>query len=531
MNEKDVYPKPVLHWTPGPYVEALSPKHNIFFSENFNDVNNGIGGVTQDANDYPAPNSPLDFGKTYYWRVDEANSVSGWDPGVIWNFTVETEGYPLAEKYITATASSNEQDANKTINGSGLNNDDLHDSRTSNMWLSSSSAPGETWIRYDFEKPFKLHQMLVWNYNGSGTTRRQYGFRDVTIEHSLDGVHWIPLDNVSEFTRAPGWSGYASDIVVDFNDVMIRQVRITALSNWSLSSAKKQYGLSEVSFLVLPLFPREMNPAEGSTDVDPGIILSWRSGRESETHEVYLGSDPNNLSLATIVTGIPYAAYDTTEQNLQLGQTYYWQVCEVNTLEIPTTWESDILAFSIREFLVVDDFESYSNISPHQVFQTWLDGLGYVADEYFQEYNGNGTGAVVGHDIWGGGYATIMETETVYSGSKSMPLYYANSGAASSSQTDRSLNPAQDWTRSGITTLTVHFYGTAGNTGQLYVKINNTKIPYPGDGADIAAETWIPWEIDLTSSGASLVSVSQLSIGIDGSNASGLLYIDDIQLR
>jgi hypothetical protein len=279
-----------------------------------------------------------------------------------------------------------------------------------------------------------------------------------------------------------------------------------------------------------------MSPADDSTDVYPGVILSWRSGREAETHEVYFGSDPNNLPLAKIVTGAPYAAYDTTEQNLQLGQTYYWQVKEVNTLEIPTTWESDILEFSTREFLVIDDFESYYNNSPHLVFQTWLDGLGYEADEYFPvAYSGNGTGAIVGHDIWDIASPhydqSVMETEIVYSGSKSMPLYYDNSGATNSSQTDRSLSPAQDWTKFGITTLVVHFYGTVGNTGQLYVKINNTKIPYPGAGTDIVAEAWIPWEIDLASSGASLTSVSQLSIGIDGNDASGLLYIDDIQLK
>jgi len=77
----------------------------------------------------------------------------------------------------------------------------------------------------------------------------------------------------------------------------------------------------------------------------------------------------------------------------------------------------------------------------------------------------------------------------------------------------------------------VHFYGTAGNTGQLYVMIGNTKIPYPGDGADIATEARTTWEIDLASSGAALTSVSRLSIGIDGSDASGLLYIDDVLLK
>ncbi|MHC4323162.1 MAG: DNRLRE domain-containing protein, partial [Planctomycetota bacterium] len=73
----EVSPAPVLSWTPGEYVEGLSPKHKVFFSQDLSDVSEGIGGVTMDVSEYLAPGSPLDFGKTYYWRVDEANSVSG----------------------------------------------------------------------------------------------------------------------------------------------------------------------------------------------------------------------------------------------------------------------------------------------------------------------------------------------------------------------------------------------------------------------------------------------------------------------
>jgi hypothetical protein len=524
-NENDVYQEPVLSWTSGTYVEGLSPKHKIFFSENFNDVNNSVGGVTQDVNNYPAPSSPLDFGKTYYWRVDEANSVSGWDPGLIWSFTVETEGYPLAEKHITATASSNEQDANKTINGSGLNDDDEHDSRTTNMWLSSSSDPGEAWIRYDFDKPFKLNQMLVWNYNGSGTTRRQYGFKGVVIEHSLDGINWTSLDNVPVFKRAPGWSGYASDIVVNFNDVMIKQVRITALTNWG-SSAKNQYGLSEVRFLVLPLAPREMNPADNSTNVDTGIILSWRSGREAETHEVYFGEDPNNLTLAKIVTGAPYAAYDTTVQNLQLGQTYYWKVNEVNTLEIPTTWQSDILEFSTREFLVVDDFDSYNDIEQSDesnlIYATWSDG-GYG------EFNDPTNGSIIG-------YLSVpsMETTIVHGGRQSAPMMYDNRTASVSevAASTSDLEIGSDWTVGAPATLSIWFYGDTDNPAmdRLYVKVNGLKRIYDGE---LARAQWQEFSIDLASLGIDLNNVSTIAVGIERigtTGGSGMIFIDDIRL-
>ena len=85
----DVPQEVALTWRPGAYVEGLSPKHRVFFSENFDDVNDGIGGIEQDVERYPIDaNLGLDLGKTCYWRVDEANSTTGWDIGPVWQFTV-----------------------------------------------------------------------------------------------------------------------------------------------------------------------------------------------------------------------------------------------------------------------------------------------------------------------------------------------------------------------------------------------------------------------------------------------------------
>jgi hypothetical protein len=74
------------------------------------------------------------------------------------------------------------------------------------------------------------------------------------------------------------------------------------------------------------------------------------------------------------------------------------------------------------------------------------------------------------------------------------------------------------------------FYGTAGNTGQLYVKINNTQVSYTDDAANIARSEWQNWAIDLTQVGGNLQNVTSLTIGVDGANAAGMLYFDEIGL-
>ena len=43
---------------------------------------------------------------------------------------------------------------------------------------------------------------------------------------------------------------------------------------------------------------------------------------------------------------------------------------------------------------------------------------------------------------------------------------------------------AENWTVSGIKSLSVWFFGDPDNTGQLYVKINDMKILYDGDPVD-----------------------------------------------
>ncbi|GAI16639.1 unnamed protein product, partial [marine sediment metagenome] len=78
--------------------------------------------------------------------------------------------------------------------------------------------------------------------------------------------------------------------------------------------------------------------------------------------------------------------------------------------------------------------------------------------------------------------------------------------------------------------MALWFRGTGGNTGQLYVGVNGSKVVYDGDASDVQRAGWQAWNIELASFGTNLQSVTTLAIGIDGNGASGTLYFDDIRL-
>ncbi|GAF92474.1 unnamed protein product, partial [marine sediment metagenome] len=175
---------------------------------------------------------------------------------------------------------------------------------------------------------------------------------------------------------------------------------------------------------------------------------------------------------------------------------------------------------------VLDDFEAYDD-KCKRIFFAWGDGLGHnggtdIEDCDVMSSKGNGGGAIVGHDI-----QPFTEKTIVNSGRQSMPIVYDNSFGTS--EVKLSL-PGQNWHASGVETLLLAFYGATGNTGELFVKINDIEIVYDGDPAHIALAQWQTWEIDLASVTDELTHVTELTIGVVGDKATGSLYIDDISL-
>ncbi|MFC1762073.1 LamG-like jellyroll fold domain-containing protein [Planctomycetota bacterium] len=485
----------VLQWKAGEFATS----HDVYFGTNFEDVNT----ATPDSPEFMGNQletaytlDRLEFGATYFWRIDEVNDTHADSPwqGNTWIFEVEPEGIMIDGGLLTATASSQnsaDESPDNTINGVGLNEDGSHSQDKTTMWLSAISDPGTAWIRYDLSIAQELHEMLVWNQNGQSEEDLGVGFKEARIEVSVDGIEFTTL-GIVELAQA-------AETVVDMQNVVVKSVRITAVSNWGGFFPK--YGLSKVRFLVIPNAAREMSPVDGDATVDPSTAaLTWRAGRNVAVHHVYLSTDEQAVidGTAPMVT-VAEASYMPA---LDLEMSYYWRVDEVNDLENPSVWIGDIQNFSTLQSLPVDDMESYKV----DMWKTWSDG-----------YEDPTNGSVVGN-----GWLAEPETVIVYENDQSLPMEYGSEGIGDS-WTTREIN--QDWNQYGIKILSLYFYGDANNIGgQLYVKVNETKFEYNGAATDIQSGQWLPWTIDLSG----ITTVDTLTVGVLG--GSGKLYLDNIRL-
>ncbi|MFC1765559.1 LamG-like jellyroll fold domain-containing protein [Planctomycetota bacterium] len=485
----------VLEWTAGEFATS----HDVYLGTSFEDVNTATTYNPEFKGNQAETAYALDrleFGVTYFWRIDEVNDAhpdSPWQ-GAVWQFEAEPEG--ILVDLLTATASSQnsaDEDPNNTINGVGLNEDGSHSQDKKTMWLSAVSDPGTAWIRYDLSTPQKLSEMLVWNHNTQSEEDLGYGIKDALIEVSEDGINFTSLGTVQLLQ--------AAETSVDMQALFVQSVKITAQNNWGGLISK--FGVSAVRLYAIPNAAREMSPAEGAANVDPTTaVLTWRGGREATVHELYLSTDEQAVIDGTApmvpVTDVSYVPA------LELEKTYYWRVDEVNDLEVPALWAGSVQSFSTLNSIVVDDMESYEV----DMWKTWSDG-----------YDDPANGALVGN-----GFLGEPETEIVYEGSQSMPMAYGDGGIQNSWST-RTFETPPDWSQYGIKSLSLYVHGSADNVGgQLYVKINDTQFDYQGAATDIQAPQWFPWTVDLTG----VTTVTSLTIGVTG--GSGTIYVDNIRL-
>ena len=473
-GETDVIKSTSLSWKPGVFAD----KHNVYFGTDFNDVNDATIDDQLSANaelDLPSdvnsinPGS-LTLGTTYYWRVDEVNAPEnpGTVKGTVWSFTVEPVALKMASENITATASSG--DPNKTIDGSGFddpNFPDQHSIDTPDMWLGTGIDANGTWIRYDFDKLYKLNEMHVWNYNATLYNKR-YGIKDVLIEYSEDGDTWTEVTSVTELPYAPAKS-YYTYFPVPLGGVIAKSVRITEMSTWNNGGPGSKAGLSEVQFFYIPVRARRPSPQTGSTDISAtDTTLSWRAGRDGVTHKLYIDTDEaavtNGTSTAHTVSESSYVP------TLNLGRTYYWCVTETNTSETPSVWQSDIWDFTTTEYISIDDFEDYNDNQDqgYAIFETWDDGY----------YTSSINGGLIGNQTT----LPFAEKTIVQHGNQSAPVFYDNAtGTAVNSEVSRSYIAAQNWTSHGADTLRLYYRGSA----VTFQETSDGSVAMSGAGADI----------------------------------------------
>ena len=428
----------ILSWVSPPSAKA----HDVYFGTSVEAVSSAdranpkgvLVSKGQTTTTYDPPGL-LAYGQTYYWRVDEVDAPpdSMITKGSVWEFTTEALAYPI--KNVTAKASSAQAGSGpeRTVDGSGLDANGGHSTDTKDMWMSLGTPPN--WIQYEFDKVHNLHEMWVWNSNQPIESMLGFGARSVKIEYSTDGTTWTVLNNVPEFSRAPGKPAYAANTKVSFGGVLAKSVKLTIDRNWG--GIAPQTGLSEVRFFYLPVQAKTPQPADGQTNVNVDATLSWQAGRGMVSHRVYFGTDRQAVAGGTV----PAATASATTFHpdpLDFGRTYYWRVDEVDTATYPgETW-----SFSTCEYAVVENFESYTDNEGSRIFDTWIDGWT------------NATGARVGY-----AQSPFSEHAVVHGGGQSMPLEYNNAKTPFYSEAGRTFGTPQNWMAQGADTLSLYLHG------------------------------------------------------------------------
>jgi len=259
--------------------------------------------------------------------------------------------------------------------------------------------------------------------------------------------------------------------------------------------------------------------------------VTWSAGDNAAQHDVYFGTDIDAVKAADasdttgIYRGRQNATTFTPAEGVEWGGgPYYWRVDEVaadGTISKGGTW-----VFTVADFLLVDDIESYNDLNPdepgtNRIFNTWIDGFGTTTN-----------GALVGYD-----QAPFTERSIIHGGAQSMPYLYDTN--LKISEATMTLVSPRDWTEQGVTKLSLWFRGQAANDPErMFVALNGSAVAYYGDPAATQTVMWTEWVIDLQTfadQGVNLANVNTLTIGFGtkGSPAAGgtgTMYFDDIRL-
>jgi len=427
---KFIDPNANLSWSAG----LGSKSHTVYFGDNFDDVNNAAGSPSQ-ANATYDP-GPLEFNKTYYWRVDEFD-VFTTHKGEVWSFTTAGPGGGIKGDYYRGTDLRDlvltRLDPQINFSWASSSPDPLIDVDSfSARWTGDlEAAYTETYTFYtmsdDGVRLWVDGQQLIDDWNDHGDTENRG-----KIDLVAGNVYSLVLEY---FENAGG---------------------ATAQLRWSSKSTPKD--LIPQAALSPPVKAGSPNPPNGAVDVKQTPVLKWDAGDNAVSHQVYFGIDQEALKNADTASPEYKGSQELGAESydpglLELNTTYYWRVDQVNDVNPDSPWAGSVWSFTTANFLIVDDFEDY-DAGENQIWYAWHDGLGYGVAGSEPYFPGNGTGSAVGWDST----PSYTEETIVHGGRQSMPLSYDNS-VLKYSEAELALTYPRDWTEKGVNTLTVWFRG------------------------------------------------------------------------
>jgi len=585
-----VDPNVNLSWSAG--ISAASHKVYVDLSEAKVIARSGcdVNGVSRtDPNYIFGP--PLTLGDTYYWAIDEVNDVNTW-PGPVWSFTTWpyipiddpnlVGWWKFEDSGVSKTLDSSGHNRHGTLNGSpayatgvfneAINLDGTDDwvsigsvgisgaaPRTIAGWVKMNTTTIPPWTNVfgfttDDPNYYTSFNIVVSGGDAPPLPAGWYVIHTYYWQQAITGpdLEWhhfaATYDGNSAYdgNSVISWYGDGEFIGEEFYgiDTIDNVLMGKSASNNNhfpgliddVRIYNKVLTLEDIRQIMFPPQAWLPKPANYDTEVANNPTLTWNPGKYADSvagHRVYFDPDEqkvidrNGCDVNGVITTEP--SYPPSP--LDLGQTYYWAVDEVNDACEPYLWEGGLWRFTVADYRLVEDFESYGVGAGSDA------NLRAVWEDY---YTGPDTSAEVS-----------LESTIVNNDSSSMMYWYRNNLTPfySESRADIADLPSQigpDWTASDVKALVLHFYGQAGNDAneQMYMKLvdgdgppQTATVTYDGDMNDIKKEEWQQWNIVLQDfvddNDVNLANVSRVIIGFShgaGAGGDGTVYFDDIRL-
>ncbi|MHC4587237.1 MAG: LamG domain-containing protein, partial [Planctomycetota bacterium] len=267
-----------LSWSPG----DTAVSHDVYFGDNFDDVNDGIESTFQGNQNMPfiivgfpgfAFPDGLIPGMTYYWRIDEieANGTTK-HKGIVWNFTV-----PPKTAYDPVPT-----DGTKSV--------------VPDVELSWTAGYGA-----------KLHTVY-------------FGDNFDDVNNATEGVS----QGVTKYS--PGTLKMAKTYYWRIDEFDVAETHKGAV--WSFTT-EGAVGTPD--------------PANSAEDVTQTPTLTWVPGVFADTHEVYFGADADSLELKGS-GNLGSESYEAGQ--LEWNTTYYWRIDEANNTNADSPWTGPLWSFT-----------------------------------------------------------------------------------------------------------------------------------------------------------------------------------------
>ena len=464
--------------------------HDVYFGTDKIAVTDGAASALKGNQVVPSfKTGLLQLDTRYYWRVDEVDSKGEKVKGQVWSFSV-LPNIPITDPNLVAWWDFNEGLGSKVVDWSGHGNHGTFEGNPT--WVQGydgsalafdgvddavlkSLGAATAWPAFtvslwakapsvglpQYKSPFSSHtpNSAGFQVDVDGTNPGSYRVNpgglilgDVTTE-------WVHLTVTATGTAAKLYYNGVSRAGGTLTDSMFNQIcagRNRNIDNrWpgsvdDLRVFNRELKPEEIVSVMRidPLRAYQPSPVKGSlADIRTATPLTWTKGDTASKHDVYFGTDANAVAAANAsdTTGIYRSRISATgftpSEDLAWGQKYFWRVDEINPDGSVTAGR--VWTFTVADHLIVDDFETYTDVQGETIFDIWIDG-----------YTNGLSGSTVGNTT-----APFAERTIVYSGKQAMPLDYNNIKSPWYSEAERTFAPVENWTFGGVDTLVVHFRG------------------------------------------------------------------------